>query len=379
VVRAQAQPALKLKSRGDGFSRSDPGRSAGWLAIAQFLSLPLAQRRKLMRSSAAEDPHGDAFILSLYHDPKLQDEALTLALRRIRAGDTRFAFCLGSFPEDRRVRQVALEALRHAPDTEIASVVEAIGTLGGPGSRSELEQRFRREVRRKLSPRRHEIVSALAGALLRLDPQAEDAARFLASALRNRSWRVRQSAARHLKNVLHPHLKTRAMALLQAPVRQLIKNRDWETAFIMADAIWVLAPEPFQKLCLKAIAPGISHGPWASLGAAELIRHDGPRHLAEVLDWLRQRAAPDDSLSIAGMLGSALPESELVRLAKMGLSDPSPFIRWLTVGLLEAQRRRVPARMSRILKAALAQEPEQELRLNLEALLLDQGPVPPKR
>lgn len=369
MVRAQAQRALKLKSHGDGFSRSDPGRSAGWLAIAHFRSLPLVQRRKLMRSSADEDPHGDAFILGLYHDPELQNEALTLALRRIREGDTRFAFCLRSFPEDRRVRQVALEALRYAPPNEIASVVEAIGTLGGPGSRSGLERRFHREVRRKLPPRRNELARALAGALLRLDPQAEDAARLLASGLRSHSWRVRQSAARHLKNVLNPHLKTSAMALLQAPVRQIVDERDWETAFIMADAIWLLAPEPFQHMCLEAIAQGAPHGPWASLGAAELIRHGGPRYLAEVLDWLRHRASADDSLSIAGMLGSALPESELVRLAKKGLSDSSPFIRWLTIGLLETQKRRAATRMKQILKAALAHEPEQELRLNLEALL----------
>jgi len=302
--------------------------------------------------------------MALSPESELRKEALSLALRRIRAGDLRFSFCVDADPKDRRVRKIALEALPRATGQDFVHLIKAIGTMGGPGALDELRRRFRRALRQ-----RDDMARVLAGALLRLDPQAEDAARFLASRLRNRDWRVRQPAAKELQNALNPHLKTEAVALLEAPIRQIIRERDWEAAFIMADAIWILAPDPFRRWCLQGIAKRKRRAPWAGLGAAELIRHDGPRHLAEILDWLRHRASADDSLVTAWQLGSALPEPELLRLTKAGLSHPSPFIRWLTTGLLNTQSPQAVARVRRLVTSALADEPEQDLRLELQSLL----------
>lgn len=303
--------------------------------------------------------------MALRPDSKLRNEALSLALRRIRAGDLRFSFCLDAFPGDRRVRKVALEALPRATGQDLVRLINALGTMGGNGALDELRRRFRRALRQHDD----DVARVLAGALLRLDPQAEDAAQFLASLLRNRDWRVRQPAAKALQRALNPHLKTEAMALFEAPVRQILRERDWEAAFIMADAIWILAPDPFRRMCLQGIAERKRRAPWACIGAAELIRHDGPRHLAEILDWIRHRAPANESLEIAGMLGSALPESELLRLAKAGLSHPSPFIRWLTTGLLNTQRPQAVARVRRLITSALSDEPEEDLRLELRSLL----------
>src|SRR5262245_58805820 len=94
VVRAQGQLPLKQKAGGDGFPRTSPSGRSGLFSTSTWESLPLAERRKLMRSSAAEDPLRGAFNMALGPDSDLQDEALSIALRRIRAGDMRFSFVL---------------------------------------------------------------------------------------------------------------------------------------------------------------------------------------------------------------------------------------------------------------------------------------------
>ncbi|HYV45971.1 MAG TPA: hypothetical protein VFA20_13975 [Myxococcaceae bacterium] len=355
---------LKQKAEVKGYALTASGGQAGWWGTSTFHSLPIAQRRKLMRSSAVEDPLRDAFSMALGPESELRSEALAIALRRIRAGDLRFSFVLGGFSEDRRVRKVALEALPRATGQDLVHLIKALSKMGGPGALDVLRRRFRQALRQ-----RDDVARVLAGALLRLDPQAKDAARFLASLLRSRDWRIRQPAASALRHSLNPHLKTEAMALLEAPIRQVLRERDWEAAFSMADAIWILAPDPFRRMCLQGIAKRKRRAPWAGVGAGELIRHDGPRHLAEILDWIRHRASADDSLVTAWQLGSALPESELLRLTKAGLSHSNPYIRWLTIGLLNTQSPQSVARVRRFITSALSDEPEEDLRLQLQPLL----------
>lgn len=369
MARAQEDRRDGLMAQGEGFSRSDPHRGAGWLAVLQFLSVPLDQRRRLMRSSAARHPAGDEFFLALYHDPELRNEALSLALERIRSGDLGFSSCLEHFPEDRRVRRVAVDALRRAKKGETAGIIRALGRLGGPGVLPELRRRFRRALRWKLSAAEDGLPCIVAGALLRLDPQAMDAARFLASALRHRSWRVRQWAAGALQKTLNPHAGTEAMVVLQAPVLHLLDRGDLESAFIMADAVWILAPERFRHQCLRLIAKGGKRSVLASQAAAELIRHDGPRQMTAILDWLRHRAPIDDRLMIAAMLGSGLPEREFSAMVKKGLAHSSPFVRLLAVDLMEARADHSALGMTRVVRAALATESDPELRFKLEGVL----------
>ena len=252
--------------------------------------------------------------MALYHDSELQKEALSLALRSIRAGDLRFTFCLRNFPEDRRVRPIALEVLPHATGQELDHLIKTLGTLGGPGSSTARRRRFRRALRR-----RDDVARVLAGALLRLRSTSRERGAIprLAAAQPRlaRATACRERASECVEPAPQDRRDGSARGADTAdPPRAGLGSRIHHGRCSLGS--WRRIPS---VACACRESPSGSAGlPGRALAQRSRIRHDGPRYLAEILGL-------DSAIGPRPTTAWSLPGSSVARFQNRSCSaSPRP-------------------------------------------------------
>lgn len=274
------------------------------------------------------------------------------------------------YAADDAVRVVLIEAVRSVPPAFLMHPARALGFVGGQGAREALQDRLDEIVRipgGTAASFLAEVTEAVAAALLRLDPNAIDAAKALASKLVCENENVRYAAVQDAVSVLRPEISNAAMRVLASVLLGLRGSGD-ALAFLFAAP--VLARDHFHEVrgrCSQFLASDdLEVRQWAAVALARTPPPATAEALATLANWVPRGDPIGLALWVASLVWPLLEQDEIVQLLRRGLAAESPNIRGDSLVLVR-QRDDNTARI--LIEEALVDEPEPILRKQMERAL----------
>lgn len=273
------------------------------------------------------------------------------------------------------------EALVAACDDALGEeeyVTSTLSRVGGPGAREALSRRLTRLAATEAtftdaaSVTRATKLAELARGALRLDPESMQAATALARLFAHPAPHARMFSAWKAAElfIAGPPPSTAAVDALSDALAPLVHDSD-DDVFVKAfPALWWIARD-------EAVTR------WRSLlrAESEWVRHEAVNMalqtrgtielLPAMLEWLAWEPSLRTAMSHASQLAPVAPPALVRDLMERALADASPSLRWEGVGLAAA----LPAEARReLLSAAIADEPDADLRAAMERAALEVSP-----
>ncbi|MEZ4410948.1 MAG: hypothetical protein R3A52_31390 [Polyangiales bacterium] len=301
-------------------------------------------------------------------------EQIAAWVERLRAGDwsaTQEVYFHRGFAG---VREALVAACDDALGEE-EYITSTLARVGGPGAREALSQRLAQLAATEAtftdaaSVTRATKLAELARGALRLDPESKESATALARLFAHPAPHARMFSAWKAAElfIAGPPPSTAAVDALSDALAELVHGSD-DDVFVKAfPALWWVARD-------EAVTR------WRALlrAESEWVRHEAvnlalqTRGTIELLpamvEWLAWEPSLRTALHHAIVLAPVAPPALVRDLTKRSLADASPSLRWEGVGLACA----LPAEARReLLSAAIADEPDADLRAAMERAALD--------
>jgi hypothetical protein len=253
-------------------------------------------------------------------------ELLETLLDGIAAGSWRAPLMLLRFLDDPRVRPALSSAARHTPVEDLGNIVQALGLAGGHDACDVLRERMNEMLTdpqtflpHAFSNYRASTLAITAAALLRLEPQALDAARVLVRLFEHPCALDRYSAVREATDVYRHELSTDAMRELRAGLRGLLESADDALLVAAAPTLAVRSFDIVHRRCMKVL-----NGPDHLLQtpAAMALARMPPPHtataLASLVRWVPHGVPLRLALTVASLVTPFVPETVAQDLARRG-------------------------------------------------------------
>jgi hypothetical protein len=299
---------------------------------------------------------------------------LKILLQGIAAGSPRAPLMLLRFVDDPRVRPALSSAARAISADYLTNFVPALGLAGGHDACDVLRERLQELLTdpqiflpNPFSIHRALGLASTAGALLRLDPQALDAARALLRLFEHPRAINRRSAVREAREVFRSELQTDAMRELRAGLDKLLDTSDLPLFVTAAPA---LAAEHFTVVHRRCME--ILEGPDHELrldAAVALTRVPTPHTamaLASLVRWVPHGAPLTLALHVAGLVAPFVDEAVARDLARRGLAADSPMLRYEAMLSVAGLGGRVARSL---IEEALLDEPDPALQRKFREML----------
>ncbi|MCC6557834.1 MAG: hypothetical protein IT372_33220 [Polyangiaceae bacterium] len=274
------------------------------------------------------------------------------------------------YAADDAVRGVLIEAVRSVPAPFLMHPARALGFVGGQGAREVLQDRFHeiaRIPRENAAPFLVEATEAVAAALLRIDPNATDAARALVSEFACEDEDVRYTAVQDAVSLLRPEILNAAMTVLASALSGLRESDDTLAFLFAAPALARAHFHEIRRRCAKYLdSDDLEVRQWAAVALARTPPPATAEALAILANWVPRGDPIGLALWVASLVWPFLEQDEIVQLLRRGLAAESPNIRGESL-ILTRQRDDDTARV--LIEEALRDEPDPILRKNMERAL----------
>jgi hypothetical protein len=263
-------------------------------------------------------------------------ELLETLLQGVTAGSSRAPRMLLRFVDDPRVRPALSSAAKRIAVDYLPSFASALGCAGGYDACEVLRERLQEVLTAEqtflpnsFSNSHAEALTYVAAALLRLDPQALDAARALLRLFEHPCAINRHSAVRAATEVLHAELQTDAMRELRAGLDKLLHTSDLQLFVTAAPTLAVEYFEVVHRRCLEILeGPDYELRTWAVVALTRIPSPYTATALASLVRWAPRGAPLSLALMAAGMVAPLLDEAVVRDLARRGLASDSPMLRY---------------------------------------------------
>lgn len=281
------------------------------------------------------------------------------------------------FVDDERVRPALLDVARRADAEDLANFAQVSGLVGGAGARDLLRKRVEEIALDPLTFAdpffnwRAGSLGSSAEALLRLDADAETGIAALIRLLDHPCAFNRQSAMMNIVEVLERGADTDAMRRLREALDPLLTSDDAESFLASAKALFATHRAEVLARCKRLLdsdADEVCESATWALAHFASLPDDQARTI--LLARLPNEPSVDRAVSLAEVLGDAVPKELLAEVVQRGLASDSPLCRWTAAELLS---RLPPEAALALAAAALSDEPEElvarRLRGTLETVL----------
>ncbi|HLC43460.1 MAG TPA: hypothetical protein VJO34_17780 [Methylomirabilota bacterium] len=296
-------------------------------------------------------------------------DVLGRLLLALEAGDVRAPQALLAFIADIRVSTALLKAAREASPALLANVAQVLGSAGVNGAADVLGKRLDElavdtRVFEDATPFNHFAgsLTAVAAALLRLQPENTRAANALVRLLSHPSAFERRTAAAAASDALELPLPEGVAGQLESELHQLLASADTQLFAAIAPAVARKEPKVILSRCgtlLQSTDPAARE-----TGIGVLRRLDEPKASEMLVAHLAHESDLRLACAIAGHLGPKAPEAMRLALARRALADDSPSLRFEGLTLLAS----LSAGASReVAHDVLPSEPDPFLRSRLES------------
>lgn len=301
--------------------------------------------------------------------PEHSDRELEELLEHSAAGRPAVAQPLMRYLSDPRVRPALLSLCMSAHPSRLRSVATALGKAGGAGAREALRSRLV-ELSGRSEPFLEDsffneegaALCELSIALLRLDPESEEAANCLARLFAHPTLLNRQGSLRGTAELLKPTgvVRTRPYEFLREQLTTVAASDDPDSFVGCAPLLlddWHLRPAAVDRM--RTILAGSK----LSLRRAALncLVSSGK---AEAMSLARDHLGVETSihlrLSVAQGIAGLLEPQERLRLIRQAMQASSPSARLGAIPLLAGVKE--PGVASDCVRAAAVDEPDEFLR-----------------
>lgn len=301
-------------------------------------------------------------------------EALLVALA---GGNTaRSSNLLRFVDEDPRVRPALVEAMKNASPPGVSDLAYSVGLAGGEGALAALRGRLHEAVATAGTldtPRENwqtdgRIVK-LTHAVLRLDPDATDAAEQMIAVYRRTKLSLRWEIVERVVEVIRARLCTAAAHILNRELELLLSGEDFDSLIVAAPA---LARGHFKRVhdhCERALwSPWEDSRRHATIALSSMPFPYAGRSLVTLAGWLLDVEHDiDEALWVAGLVHELIPPEETASMLERALASAAPSVRWNATGYIKNIAPEAP--FLELLKAALASEPDPLLRRDMGSVL----------
>jgi hypothetical protein len=291
-------------------------------------------------------------------------DVLEAILKGIEAGEAP-SIDLLKHVDDPRVRPLILEASKRAQIEERGSenALQLVGMVGGEGATDILREKMRvlaadpsTWIDDSFFNSRAGVLKTVCEGLLRLDPQATDAADLLVRLFDHPCAFNRRRAAAMAAGVYERTSHTEANRALRRRFEQLAESDDDELFLEAAPAMVWVVNEEFEERCTKIFENGSPEVQDSVLHALSQAAIPFPgKSFALVLRAIEQATTLRRKTDLAGSFGRFLPASIAEDLARPALADESPSLRLQGCGLLHYLD---PDTAKELATEALADEPD---------------------
>ena len=296
------------------------------------------------------------------------DRAPTRLVDELRLGRWTASRELVRYCADDTVHVALIDAVRRAPIDSLMHPARALGFVGGRGARVVLRDRLNEIVMISSTlPPFHfgESMEAVAAALLRLDPDATDAARALVDVFEHPNEDIRYAAVQDAASVFRRCLGSESMALLCAALREL---KDAEDALMFLFGAPILAHDHFDvvhRRCREYLgSDDYEVRQWAAVALARIPAPASAEALATLAGWAPRGEPLGLALWVAALVWPLMSSTTAVELVRRGLAAESPMARLRSLPL--AERLAGDAARS-LLEEAITEEPDSFLRNKMQA------------
>lgn len=302
---------------------------------------------------------------------------LDALLTALADGNTAAAARLVTFADqDPRVRRALTTALERAPLAQVTELAHAASLVGGEGTLAALRKRLGEATAvgadaDETPGNRSRSVwvqrAVLAHAVLRLDPDAIDAAKHLISAYREYGVPSRCYIVIKMVEVLRAGLRTAAAYAIGKELEHLLGSSDTASFLIAAPELIRDHPIHVHNRCSDALwTPSWQHS--AIIALSTMPPPFAGRSLATLAGWLLNTEPPvRDGLWAASAVHDFLDEELVANLLAKALDDPSPSLRLEAIRFIEHTA--PEARHLDLLKSALMSEPDALLQRDMRRVL----------
>lgn len=278
------------------------------------------------------------------------------------------------FANDPRIRHALVAAVERVALERVADFAGALGSVGGRDALPALRRRFEQAKIEfqgfSSAPHFDHAASrlgSLSGAILRLDPDAIDAAQTMYRLFAHPLPMNRTSALREAVDVFRSRLQTEAMRLLTHGFDRALHAGDPDAFLVVVP---IMASEHFEYVrercggMLRDGDPNLSEQVIHALATIP-FPYTG-RALAIVASWICQHASSREIRpSTAALVHDFLPDEVTVAILRRALAAEPPSLRLDAIRYIE---RLAPELASLVVGDALLDEPDPTLRHMLHAL-----------
>lgn len=306
---------------------------------------------------------------------------LDALLTALADGNTAAAERLVTFADqDPRVRRALTAALERAPLAKVTELAHAASLVGGEGTLAALRKRLGESIAAvadadETSGNKSSDVwiqrAVLAHALLRLDPDATDAAEQMVFAHRECDAPSRRYVITKMVDILRVDLRTAAAYAMRRELDHLLRSSDTGSFLVAAPELIRDHSIHVHKRCMDALwTPSWQHS--AILALSTMPPPFAGRSLATLAGWLLNTEPPvRDGLWAASAVHDFLDEESVTNLLMKAFDDPSPSLRLEATRFIEHIA--PEPRLLELLKSSLASEPDPLLQRDMRRVLTAAG------
>jgi hypothetical protein len=331
-------------------------------------ALPEDRRKELVSHLGTGSKVESSSIYALTGDSSR--EHLDGLLKSLQSGNISAPMALIQFLDDPRVQPALVEAMVRACPEGLANFAQVVGLVGGPGSRERLRERM---MELRGSPETVQpadfhnwlagSLQSVAEALLRLEPDAQDAAEALVGLLTHPCKSNRESATRVICDVLAREPSAQVREHLAQSLRPFLESAD--------DAVFLVAAPSLLRTDTNRVLARLKH---ILASESEVLRACAVNVLAwapgllasRCLSLLATRVEEEESLrlsvQIVSILNALCPRGRVKSVATRALQDASPALRMGGIALLALLD---GADARDLAEAALTDEPDPLLKQRL--------------